>query len=346
MATMSCWTHELQAGPPVLEISMGDSTDRGVPIYWGEDRSLILHSDGQIVSIPRNRIQDFQLTDTPFTPTSVADMRGMLQSEFGRTYEVAASGNYVVVAHGKSADEWLGRFAELEASFFRYFTTRGFALSNPEFPLVAIVFPNQSEFMAYATRSNVPVSAMTLGMYVPMSNRMLLYEQASTEPISTLSTILHEACHQLAFNCGVHQRLSDIPIWSAEGLASVFESPAMLGPQDRSNVASRFNATRFATWQQMASSPESNIRLLKELIESDKAFDADPDRAYALSWALSFYLAERDSSKYVRYMRHISQRQAGVAYSVSERRRDFHKFIGSDYKMLINNMQRFYAEAR
>jgi Protein of unknown function (DUF1570) len=334
----------LNAGPPVLEIQMKDSVERGVPVFWGEDRSILLHPDGQITSIPRANMESFRLTEAAFVPATVASMRGVLQKEFGRAYKVVAAGNYVVVAQGNSAEEWIRRFAELESAFFRFFSTRGFPLINPEFPLVAIVLPDQDTFMVYAKNANMEVNVHTLGLYSPMTNRMVLFEQSSSDAISTLSTIQHESTHQLAFNCGVHQRLSDIPIWTAEGLASVFEPPAMLEAAERSQVARRFNPVRFATWQQMANQPEKVVALLKNLIVSDNAFDINPDQAYALAWALSFYLAERDSDRYVNYMSHIAKRQAGVAYSASSRRRDFEKYIGSDHLMLINNMRRFFEE--
>ncbi len=334
----------LQGGPPVLEIRMKDAIERGVPVFWGEDRSLLLHADGQITSIPRDSMESFRLTDVAFSPATVASMRGVLQTEFGRGFQVVASGNYVVVAQGQAAEEWTRRFAELEAAFFRFFSTRGFRLITPEFPLVAIVFPNQDEFKAYAKRTKMEVNVHTLGLYSPMNNRMVLFEQSNSDAISTLSTILHESTHQLAFNCGVHQRLSDIPIWTAEGLASVFESPAMLEAAERSHVARRYNPVRFSTWQQMAKSPDKVTTLLKNLIVSDNAFDVNPDSAYALAWAMTFYLAERDSDRYVAYMTHVAKGTAGVAYSPAARRRDFEKYFGSEHQLLINNMQRFFEE--
>ena len=36
-----------------------------------------------------------------------------------------------------------------------------------------------------------------------------------------MATIVHEATHQIAFNCGLHTRLSDCPLWFSEGIADV-----------------------------------------------------------------------------------------------------------------------------
>ena len=40
-----------------------------------------------------------------------------------------------------------------------------------------------------------------------------------------VSTIVHEATHQIAFNSGLHQRLSDCPKWFSEGVAMYCETP-------------------------------------------------------------------------------------------------------------------------
>ena len=48
---------------------------------------------------------------------------------------------------------------------------------------------------------------------------------AQPEALRTVSTIVHEATHQIAFNCGLHTRLSDCPRWFSEGIAMYFETP-------------------------------------------------------------------------------------------------------------------------
>ena len=39
-----------------------------------------------------------------------------------------------------------------------------------------------------------------------------------------IATILHEACHQIAFNTGLQTRLGDYPLWVSEGIATFFEA--------------------------------------------------------------------------------------------------------------------------
>ena len=48
---------------------------------------------------------------------------------------------------------------------------------------------------------------------------------ASPNAPGAVSTIVHEATHQIAFNSGLHQRLSDCPKWFSEGIAMYCETP-------------------------------------------------------------------------------------------------------------------------
>ena len=84
------------------------------------------------------------------------------------------------------------------------------------------------------------------GYYNMESNRMIMYDLAgvaASRPGRTVglaqinqflagpnasgmvSTIVHEATHQIAFNSGLHQRLSDCPKWFSEGIAMYCETP-------------------------------------------------------------------------------------------------------------------------
>ena len=112
-----------------------------------------------------------------------------------------------------------------------YFSVRGFHLQEPEFPLVAIVWPDQQSF-ARACAADRGGSAMgILGYYSPVSNRIMLYDigggrGSDDDWRQTSATIIHEATHQTAFNTGIHRRFSDSPRWLVEGLGMMFEAQA------------------------------------------------------------------------------------------------------------------------
>jgi hypothetical protein len=57
-----------------------------------------------------------------------------------------------------------------------YFSVRGFAINEPEFPLIAIVFPDFDSFARYARADRVDAPRALRGYYMPSSNRVALYE--------------------------------------------------------------------------------------------------------------------------------------------------------------------------
>ena len=48
---------------------------------------------------------------------------------------------------------------------------------------------------------------------------------ARPEAAGLVATVVHEATHQMAFNCGLHARLAPVPVWVSEGIATYFETP-------------------------------------------------------------------------------------------------------------------------
>ncbi len=337
------WIQAVWAGPPILELQTRHHLERGVPIYWGSDRSLLLKADGAVESFLRDDIIKYRKTNEEFRAISPVECRSNLHDEFGKKMQIAIKDSYVVVAQNGKADRWLATFTQLDTAVVRYFSTRGFPLRVPEFPLIAIVFPNQESFLEYSRKHQLGANALTLGMYSPMSNRMLLFETATNDRHETLHTILHEATHQIAFNRGIHQRLSDYPLWAVEGLASVFESPAMLELSNDASNINRWNPVRFATWQVLSLEPSKVTERVRNLIISDDAFESQPDQSYAVAWALTFYLSERHSEAYVRFMKKIASNPPGMEYSAESRKADFQKFFTSDIDLLVQHAIKFFA---
>src|SRR5262249_36583873 len=76
-------------------------------------------------------------------------------------------------------------FEELYRSFHAYFSVRGFKLSEPEFPLVAIIFSDQASFARYAKGDQAAVSKTLKGYYLTTSNRIALFEDPATAGLQT-----------------------------------------------------------------------------------------------------------------------------------------------------------------
>ncbi len=61
-------------------------------------------------------------------------------------------------------------------TFHRYFSVRGFKISQPEFPLVILVFPDRSSFVAYCRKDGIEPPAGLLGYYMRLTNRVALFD--------------------------------------------------------------------------------------------------------------------------------------------------------------------------
>ena len=68
--------------------------------------------------------------------------------------------------------------------------------------------------------------------------------------------------------------------------------------------------------------------------------------AYAQSWALTFYLSEKEPSAYSRYLATTAARPAFRNYPATDRIADFSHAFGDNWKMLDARVRRFMDELR
>jgi len=275
-------------------------------------------------------------------------MRSELEREFGKQFEVTATGQYLVVHPIGQGAYWARRFDRLNRSMRHYFAARGQRLAEPEFPLVAIVAPSRAEFLRLAAQSGGRPRPGTLGFYSPTTNRVLLYDQSfgrqgkarDSAWRATAATIIHEATHQTAFNCGIHRRLADTPVWVVEGLATMFEAPGVHDAAAHPGIEARINAGRLRAFRAFQGRGRPKEAILG-LIASDQMFRSDPSRAYAEAWALSFFLAETRPRAYFNYLRALAGRKPFAKYDSLSRVRDFQAAFGADLEMLDARLVRF-----
>src|SRR5262249_26146628 len=140
---------------------------------------------------------------------------------------------------------------DLYRSFTSYFGVRGMGLSKPQFPMVALIFNTESEFRNYMARSpGAPRLSQVTGYYSVDTNRVAFFNAAgqglakSGARWQNLTTVIHEATHQIAFNSGCHRRSADNPVWLVEGLAMYFEAPQVQGKRLVWNEIGHLNKPR------------------------------------------------------------------------------------------------------
>jgi hypothetical protein len=308
----------------------------GKPLAWNSEQMLLLSRDGRLHDFNPKLASEAVKTSPSFVPYSAGEMREILQHEFDNRFEISATRHYLIVHPRGQRDEWADRFEDLYNRFGHYFRVRGFSLQEPQYPMVAIAFRDQAEYVRRASASGTPMHPNTLGHYDSISNRVFLFDETNGKSKADWSqntlTIIHEATHQTAFNVGVHRRFAAEPRWLIEGLATMFEAPGVWSARYDHTQADRVNRPRLEAFRKyviLRRQPGS----LAMLLTSDDAFRSDPDGAYSESWALSFYLCETRPKLYTAYLEKTAQQPAFRDYPAGDRIADFQAIFGDDLKM-------------
>jgi hypothetical protein len=168
---------------------------------------------------------------------------------------------------------------------------------------------------------------------------------ARPEAERTVATIIHEATHQIAFNCGLHQRLSDCPLWVSEGIAIYFETPDLHSAKGWRSIGA-INRPRLAQFYTYL--PRRPPDSLRTLIEKDERF-RNPQTgldAYAEAWALTYFLLKQRPKQYVEYLQQISRKKPLVWDKPETRLREFQSAFGQDLQALDAEFLRFMAKLR
>ena len=156
-------------------------------------------------------------------------------------------------------------------------------------------------------------------------------------------TLVHEALHQFAFNTGVHNRWSQTPRWTSEGLALMFEAKGVHHSRKYTRQHDRVHQIHASQMKQLIDQNQVD-GYIEELIHSDAVFARDPNQAYTKSWALMFYLAEHQPADLNAYLKCVGRRRSFSSYSSKQRLEDFASHFGNDLPGLESRVTRFISE--
>src|SRR5262245_25200948 len=344
LALLLCsWVGAASADDRLLKFDLPGRTVEGMPLAWSEKDVFLLGRDGQLIEFALSQATAAAQLPGTFSSFTQAEIRGQLLREFGQGYEVSGVGHYLVVHPMGQRDQWAPRFEELYRSFRHYFAARGWTLSEPQFPLVAVVYPRQTDFARQAAREGFPQVGGVLGYYSPTTNRILMYDPSSgPEWSSSAETIIHEAAHQTAFNTGVHTRFASTPRWVVEGLGTMFEARGVWQSRTYPSQSDRLNRGRLQAFRLYAAGRRP-ADAIAQIVSSDRIFSSNPDGAYAEAWTLSFFLIESEPKKYQQYLAKTAAISPFAVYPAPQRLKDFTDIFGADLKMLDARLQRFVA---
>ncbi|MDB5390169.1 MAG: hypothetical protein JWM11_5815 [Planctomycetaceae bacterium] len=314
----------------------------------GQDKSLLIQGiDSRIWAVSAERLQGRKPTGKPFAPISKADLGAQLVREMGPGFRTHLTEHYVLCTNTSEAyTRWCGTLLErLATAFLLYWNhpDRNFKTTAPPFPLVALIFQQQTQFAEFATVDVGPDVAAVPGYFSSYSNRIVLYDLAfdkqnpqanSPEVIEqrlarsfNVATMVHEATHQIAFNCGLHTRLADNPRWLTEGMATYFETPD-LKSKTGWKTAGQVHKTYLKRFKEFAKRRGEDS--LKQLISKDERLTTAElaGDAYAESWALTYFLIRKKPQEYVKYLTMLAAKQPLEYLTPKERLQEFTNVFG------------------
>jgi hypothetical protein len=306
---------------------------------------FLFDRQGRMFRFSPDEVTEAQMIGNYFQPLPEPRIRRELGRRLGRDYQVSPTSHYLVAHPENRGSHWPERFENVYRSVLGYFTVRGFACSDPPWPLQAIVSGNRHDFARVAAEEGIENSRGLAGLYLLTSNRVILFDQTGGASFSgdrqTMQTIVHEAIHQVSFNIGVHDRCVDNPTWIVEGIATMLE----IIPSDRQWKLGNHSMRNPNQLPVFLSIPEGyRGKLMRHLVLSDQLFREHPRVAYALSWGLTTYLAEKQTSKFSDYLQVIRNHSPIEPVAARTRQEDFVRFFGDDWEMLAARVSRYVGD--
>jgi hypothetical protein len=258
-------------------------------------------------------------------------------SEFGRRVlaELPAGFDLLVTKHyvvcfdtTREYAKWCAAlFERLYDAFGNYWSRAGVEVTDPERPLVVVIFADRRAYETHAAADLGAAADRVVGYYNLLSNRITTFDLTGSDQLAAergrqpgrvgleilshpaaaglVSTLVHEASHQLAFNNGMHRRLAPVPLWVSEGVATYFETPDLehVRAWRAVGAVNRPRLDRFLETYRPG--------CVEAVVRGDDAF-RDPDRAvdaYATAWAVCHHLLKVRKSAFVNYLRELAVKQ-------------------------------------
>jgi hypothetical protein len=345
----------------------------GQLLVTAEDNGmLILAADGQLWSVPPEEVVKHTSDDERMQPLSPQQLGELLLKELPPRFEIHATQHYVI-CHNTSRvyAQWCGAlFERLYKAFTNFWARKGFDLHEPEFPLAALVFADRESYAQFVDKELGGGASSIVAFYSLQTNRMSLHDLTGVEALrrngdhrgssaqinlmlarpeaeQMVATVIHEATHQIAFNCGFQARYAAIPLWVSEGLAIYFETPDLASSKGWRTIGAvnQLRLARFRDYLRRGRPANS----LAALIAGDERLRSGPpsDRvdAYAEAWALNYFLFQKHSKQYVSYLKLLSKKQPLIQDEPQERLQEFKQAFG-DLDQLDAEFSKYMSKVR
>lgn len=313
--------------------------------------SLLLQTDdGAMYPVMADEILERSSDSEEFKPLPTKQLVKSLEAELPG-FKFHTTPHYVVAYDtSRTYAIWASSLLErLHQAFTNYWSGKGCDIIDPEFPLVVVIHASVQDYKEASGDELGQAGGNVIGYYSQLTNRVRMYDLTGSEvfrgvdrrssrkemnqmlsqpaAVPLVATIVHEATHQIAFNCGLQQRLSDLPLWLCEGMAVYFEAPDLTSTRGWQGIG-KVNYPRLEVFHQ-------NLRSWKagdlEKLVSDDQLLRDPRTAankYSDAWALNYYLIRYHPEEYTAYLKHLAQKKPMTGKKPEQRLDEFRDHFG------------------
>jgi len=330
---------------------------------------LLMGRDGVLWALQPDEIKARSEDDAPFERLDRAAVKKKLLKELPSGFQIYETANYVVAYNTSRAYAmWVASLYErLHRGFYNYWKKRGLDLHEPELPLVAVVFEDQTAYAKHSEPELGDAASSIVGYYSLRSNQVITYDLtgrgefrtarrpstsaiinkvlADPQAVPTVATIIHEATHQLAYNSGLQRRYADNPLWVSEGLAIYFETPDLKSSRGWRSIGS-VNEVRLSKLRRDIGN--YTVANFVQMLTDDELL-RNPDTAisgYAQAWGWCHFLAKRYSKEYAAYLTELSKGEPMTYGDADDRVALFRKHFGDDLEKLHAQFVRYVASLR
>jgi len=314
---------------------------------------ILLDEQGKLWTIQKNEQVSRRSDETPLKRLDAKEIAEAVLKELPPGFRVHNTAHYVICYNTSTAyAEWCGGlFERLHRAFTNFWGRKGLDLKDPDGPMVALVFADKASYRRYAVHELGDAVDSIVAYYNLKTNRIVMYDLTGVqadrgetprrgspaeinaslgrpEAANLVATIVHEATHQIAYNCGAQTRLADVPVWLSEGLAMYFETPDLSGSRTWRGVGA-VNRNRLEQFRRYSRNrPPDSLTKLLETDDRLQTTDAVLD-AYAESWALTYYLIRQRPKDFAAYLKALAAKTPGGTETPEQRLQLFEQHFGS-----------------
>lgn len=349
-----------------------DKTTRltGKAVVTAADGGLmVMTPDGVLWTVPPDELVEHSHDEQPFAPLTAEALGKKLTAELPG-FEIHNTVHYLICYNtSKAYAQWCGAlFERLYLGFTTFFEHHGFKLHAPEMPLVVLIFADREGYARYTADELGSNARNVVGFYSLRSNRVNMYDLTGVELLrsggekrgnlaqinqilshpeaeSMVATVIHEATHQIAFNCGLEQRFADVPLWLSEGLAMYFETPDLSNSKGWRTLG-EVNRPRLARFREYLSRRPANS-LMSLIVEDTRLRDPRQSLdAYAEAWALTYFLFRQHAKEYQAFTELQSAKGPMVWDEPAQRLKEFQQCFGNDLPALDAEFLRYMQRVK